>query len=180
LLQLNGPGVPQDHPVRRLFSDLTQRGLGQTPVGDEASVRYIADVMTEFIGMEGLYPVHGADGERLDHLSDLLAAGEQLREPGLRRDHFKYLGDLTLFMLGLFPEYFRRRRRALSPDFYVTAGRRSYRSVAEMVRAPSELAVFQKLADEYEHYVEGLRWVRLYIRDPFFQYMFREFGVTRG
>jgi hypothetical protein len=83
-------------------------------------------------------------------------------------------------MLGLFPEYFRRRRRALSPDFYVTAGRRSYRSVAEMVRAPSELAVFQKLADEYEHYVEGLRWVRLYIRDPFFQYMFREFGVTRG
>jgi hypothetical protein len=180
MLQPNTSPVPNDHPVRLLFVELAERALGRTPVGDEASVRYISGVMADFIGMDGLYPVRDEEGQRLEHLTDLMAVGDSLTEPGQRREHFKYLGDLTLFMLGLFPERFRRSRRTLSRDFYATAGRRSYRAAAMLVRAPSDLAVFERLADEYEHYVDGLQWVRLYISDPFFQYMFRQFGVNRS
>ena len=171
--------VPEDHSIRLLFRTLTERGLGQTNIRDEASIVYVAGIMTDFISTDALYPVCDASGERLEYLTDLVAEADRLTEPSLRRDHFQYLGDLTLFMLGLFPERFRRNRRAPSRDFYAAQGRRSYRIVAEMVWTPAELAVFRRLADQYEQYVDGLDWVRRYIRDPFFQYMFREFGISQ-
>jgi hypothetical protein len=170
--------IPEHHPVRTLFRELAERGLSQRDIHDEASVRYVAQVMVDFIDMDRVYPVAESGGPRLEYLTDLIAEAHRASEPDSRRDHFQHLGDLTLFMLGLFPERFLRSRRALSPEFYAAEGRRSYRIVAEMVRAPSELAVFHRLSDEYDHYVEGLQWVRLYIRDPFFQYMFREFGIS--
>jgi hypothetical protein len=178
MLTPNTGHVPENHPIRLLFTELTERGLAQIHIHDEASVRYISGMMLDFIDLDAVYPIRDAQGVRLEHLTDLLAEAHKATEPAVRRDHFKHLGDLTLFMLGLFPERFRRRRRALSRDLYVAEGRRSYRIVAELVRAPSEPAVFRRLADQYERYVEGLGWVRLYIRDPFFQYMFREFGVS--
>lgn len=170
--------VPENHSIRVMFRELAERGLGQSDIHDEASVRYISGMMIDFIDAEAVFPVIDSSGSPLEHLTDLVAFAQQAREPEMRRRHFKYLGDLTLFMLGLFPERFRRSRRALSRDLYVAEGRRSYRIVAELVRVPTEPEVFRKLSDQYEHYVEGLHWVRLYIRDPFFQYMFREFGIS--
>jgi hypothetical protein len=177
MLTPNPRRVPENHAIRRLFMELAERGLGQADVHDPASVAYVSGMMVEFIDAERVYPVSEA-GLRLEHLTDLMAEADRTREPSRKRDHYQHLGDLTLFMLGLFPERFRRSRRALSRDLYANQGRRAYRIVADLVRVPSELAVFRRLADEYEHYVEGLHWVRLYIRDPFFQYMFREFGIT--
>lgn len=177
MLTPNPCRVPENHAIRSLFMELAERGLGQADVHDPASVAYVSGMMVEFIDVERVYPVTAA-GLRLEHLSELMAEADRVREPARKRDHYQHLGDMTLFMLGLFPERFRRNRRALSRDLYASQGRRAYRIVADLVRVPGELAVFRRLAYEYEHYVEGLHWVRLYIRDPFFQYMFREFGIT--
>jgi hypothetical protein len=38
--------------------------------------------------------------------------------------------------------------------------------------------VYRKLFDQFEQCVMGLNWVKLYINDPFYQYMFREFDIT--
>jgi hypothetical protein len=81
-------------------------------------------------------------------------------------------------MLGLFPERFDRRRRNISRDYYALQGRRAYSIAADLVWAEADPAPFRRLADRFDQYVRGLNWVKLYIQDPFFQYMFREFRVT--
>ena len=47
-----------------------------------------------------------------------------------------------------------------------------------MDASQSDPAVYRRLSDRFEQYVLGLNWVHLYINDPFFQYMFREFGIS--
>ena len=170
--------VSGDHPIRPFFQDLVRRGMAQVNLTEEPAVGYVADLMTDFISTDQLYPVRDASGNRLEYLSDLVAEAHKAVEPDLRRDQFRHLGDLTLFMLGLFPERFRRGRQAMAREFYRIQGRTSYSTVARMVGASSDLTVFRSLAEEYDQYVGGLHQVRLYIRDPFYQYMFRQFGVS--
>jgi hypothetical protein len=83
-----------------------------------------------------------------------------------------------LFMLGLFPERFDRRRRSASAAYYEIQGRRSYRIVADLTWTQPEPGPFRSLAEGFDQYVRGLNWVKVYIHDPFFQYMFREFGIS--
>jgi len=167
--------IPEDHPARLLFQELSERGLGQIDIRDPASVTYVARMMTEFMHIDAVYP--SREDCVLVYLTDLIAAAQDARDPDLKRARFQHLGDLTLFMLGLFPERFHRSRRPLDRSFYAAEGRRSYRIVADLVPSGRDLTVFRRLSSEYDRYVAGLRWVRLYIRDPFFQYMFSQFGI---
>ena len=95
----------------------------------------------------------------------------------LRRECYKHIGDVTLFNLGLYPESLTHGRHSVSPDFYAAQGRRSYH-IAAAIDTSRATVVFRKLSDQFEKCVVGLHWVRLYINDPFYQYVFREFGVT--
>lgn len=169
--------VPKTHEIRPLFNALTERGMDVANVHDADAVRYISNLLTEFVQTEKAYSVRDEHGRGLEYLSDLLDAANQTTDPVTRRDRHKHLGDLTLFMLGLFPERFERPRRSVSAEHYAAQGRRSYNIVAEMALT-SDPAVYRKLSDRFEQYVLGLNWVHLYINDPFFQYMFREFGIS--
>jgi len=86
---------------------------------------------------------------------------------------------LTLFNLGLFPENLTYGHRTVSPDYYAEAGRRSYTIVADMDSSSNHSpTVYRKLSEQFERCVVGLNWVKVYINDPFYQYMFREFHIT--
>jgi hypothetical protein len=88
------------------------------------------------------------------------------------------LGDFALFMLGLFPEHLDRPRRSIGPDYYAEQGRRSYNIAADLAWVDREPDIYRRLSGQFEQYVRGLNWVKLYTQDPFYQYMFREFGIT--
>ncbi len=169
--------VPENHPVRSLFRTMTKRGLDQINLCDAEAVAYIGDLMAEFVRTDSMY-LRDREGQRLEHVTDILAAAEQASDPEVRRGRYKHLGDLTLFMLGLFPERFAHPRRSISADYYAQQGRRSYRIVAELDPGRGDPALYRRLADRFEQYVTGLNWVKLYTEDPFFQYMFREFGIS--
>ena len=70
-------------------------------------------------------------------------------------DVHRHIGDFTLFMAGLFPEYLLRLKTAgliYHKDFlvdYMKAGKRSYGIVAQMADSPlgEEPPVFRKLSD---------------------------------
>jgi hypothetical protein len=124
-----------------------------------------------------MYRIHDESGHRLFYVFDLLAAAAADMPPVLRREHYKHLGDLTLFNLGLFPEQLTYGRRSLSPDYYAEQGRRSYNIVAE-IDASYRATVYRKLSEQFEQCVGALNWVKRYIHDPFYQYMFREFEIT--
>src|SRR5262245_37254784 len=171
--------IPPDHPIRILFQQLTERGMGQLNFHDKETIQYITNLLTEFVQMENMYRIKDASGGRVQYLFDILTQASNEMTPALRRDYYKHLGDLTLFNLGLFPESLSYGHRTVSPDYYAATGRKSYKIVAEMESAqPRANTVYRKLSAQFEQCVVGLNWVKAYINDPFYQYMFREFDIT--
>jgi hypothetical protein len=173
------PTVPIDHPVRAMFQQLTVRGMSQIKVRDEETIDYVANLLTEFVRSENFYRVRDGQGNRVEFVCDILRQASQELSPELRREYYRYLGDWTMFTLGLFPEMFTRRKHTFGAGYYAEQGRRSYHIVADMDWAnTSSNAVFRKLSEQFPLCVEGLHWIKLYINDPFYQYMFREFQVV--
>ncbi len=170
--------IPLNHPLRRLFLRLTERGLGQLNLRDPDTIQYITDLLTDFVGVENLNRFGWNSGLRLHSIFDVLAEASQAMNPSVRREYYKHAGDLTLFVLGLFPESLTYGHNTVSPDYYAEQGRRSYNIVAEMDSSYTRRMVYRKLSAQFEQCVTGLNWVKVYINDPFYQYTFREFGIT--
>jgi hypothetical protein len=170
--------IPSDHPIRALFQELTERGFGQSNLHDRETIQYVTNLLIDFVHVENMYRIKDDSGRRLEYLFEMLAQASVQMSPAVRRDYYKHLGDLTLFNLGLFPESLTYGHRTVSPDYYAETGRRSYTIVADMDSATRSTVVYRKLSDQFERCVVGLNWVKHYINDPFFQYMFREFNVT--
>ena len=169
--------VSDNHPLRHLFLTLTERGMIQQVYRDAQTSRYLADLLMEFIYRENMNRITSNDGRRLDTLVEMMAHSSSQMLPRTRRAHFKHIGDLALFNLGLFPEHLVYGRRLVSPGYYAAQGRRSY-SIAAETEYDRETIVLRKLSSHFEECVAALKWVQTYIRDPFFQYMFREFDIT--
>lgn len=168
--------IPSDHPVRTVLHQLTDRAMKQLDLRDTETICYIANLLTDFIPSENLYRLRDDSGNRLEYMCDFLELSSHEMSPDLRKEFYRYLGDWTLFSLGLFPEHLTYGRRTVSPSYYAQQGRRSYSIVAEMEN-PAQTAVFHKLAEDFQRCVGGLHWIKLYINDPFYRYMFREFQV---
>lgn len=166
------------HPVRLLFQQLTERGMGQLNLHDPDTIQYITNLLIEFIQIENMYRIKDRTGGSVQYLFDMLTQADQETSPALRRNYYKHLGDLTLFNLGLFPESLTYGRRMVSANYYAETGRRSYTMVAQMDSSERGPLVYRKLSEQFEQCVIGLNWVKVYINDPFYQYMFREFDIT--
>jgi hypothetical protein len=169
--------IPVDHPIRAVFRQLTERGLSQLNLRDTDTIQYVTNLLIEFIHIENLYRIKDDSGHRVEYVCDILNHAGEAMLPSVRREYYRHLGDLMLYNLGLFPESLTYGRRTASVDYYAEQGRRSYTIVAEMEK-PETTPVFRKLSEQFEQCVVGLNWVKLYINDPFYQYMFREFHVT--
>jgi 3-methyladenine DNA glycosylase Tag len=169
--------IADNHPIRALFQQLTERGMGQLHMHDPETIQYITNLLTEFVQIENVHRATDESGQRVQYLFDTLTQASNEMSPELRRDYYKHLGDLTLFNLGLFPESLTYGRRTVSPDYYAETGRRSYTIVADM-DASSRTRIYRKLSEQFQQCVVGLNWVKLYINDPFYQYVFRQFDIT--
>jgi hypothetical protein len=172
--------IPDDHPVRLVFHELTERGMGELQLRDKDTIDYVTNLLIEFIHPDNLYRIQDDYGKRLQYVSDILQQANREISPTLRQECYRHLGDLTLFNLGLFPESLTYGRQLVSPSFYAAQGRRSYTLAAELVAGRNqqeEEELFRKLSEQFMQCVAGLNWVKLYINDPFYQYMFREFQV---
>jgi hypothetical protein len=170
--------IPADHPIRTFFKQLTERGMGQLNLHDPDTIQYVTNLLTEFVQIENMYRFRDESGRQLQYIFEMLTQCSGEMSPTVRRDCYKHLGDLTLFNLGLFPESLTYGHRTVSPDYYAEAGRRSYTIVADMDASRRCTIVYRKLSEQFEQCVCGLNWVKVYINDPFYQYMFREFDIT--
>jgi hypothetical protein len=179
MIDISRQDVPEDHPLRTLFHELTERGMGQLNLHDRDTIQYVTNLLTDFVHIENMYRIKDESGQRVQYLFDILTQASNEMSPQRRRDYYKHLGDITLFNLGLFPESLAYGHRTVSPDYYAEAGRRSYTIVADMDSYSAHgTTVYRKLSEQFERYVVGLNWVKMYINDPFYQYMFREFDIT--
>jgi len=164
--------IPISHPLRRLFLGLTERTFSDRLQWREADViGYVSDVLGDFAHMENLYRIRNARGHRVEEVAEMLLEGDLLHRAGSperERAVQKHIGDYTLFMTGLFPEYVQRlkTRRVLgSADAfldYMHVGKRAYGLVAAHAEATQTKAapLFRKLAANFELCVYGLSHVR--------------------
>jgi hypothetical protein len=174
---MNAADFPENHPVKILFRTIAERGLAQADLKDKDILLYLADLLVDFIYVENLYRMRDEDGARLESLADLIRQASDSEMPG-RKEYYRHLGDYSLFMLGMFPEYLNRRRRALSPSWYEDMGRIGYQVAGELERHAERIMLFRKLAARFDRCVISLNWVREYSSDRFYQFMLRQFDVT--
>jgi hypothetical protein len=111
----------------------------------------------------------------LEYLFDLQLESQR-GDAAHARETQKHLGDYALFIVGMFPESLRRRRRAVSPSYYVAQGKQAYTTVSEMDAPQPSAAVFRKLAAHFEACVQALNVERTFLQDSFYQYLMRQFG----
>lgn len=174
---IDSSSFPLNHPVKRLFRGLADRALTQSSISDKDILLYLADLLVDFIYIENLYRIRDQEGKRIEYVVDMLQRATEVRHSE-RKSYYKHIGDHTLFILGMFPEWLSYGRRMLSPSDYSDAGRWGYITASELEEDVENTVVFRKLAEKFERCVLSLNWVREYTTDPFYQYMFRQFGIT--
>ena len=103
---------------------------------DGEVVLYVGDLLIDFVHVDHLYRVRDARGKRLEEVGEMLVESNPLLDaPSFEREREvrKHIGDYTLFLTGMFPEYVATLpRRGLRLDGlidYVKAGKESYRIV---------------------------------------------------
>jgi hypothetical protein len=135
---------------------------------------YVSKLLVDFTHTDQLYKVKNVHGEQVEALVDLLYQSEVTHQASSferEREVHQHIGDFTLFMAGLFPEYLKRIKSAgliYHKDFlvdYIKTGKRSYRIVAEFGEPKASAdarpaPLFRKLADNFELCVMGLGYIR--------------------
>jgi len=176
--------IPKAHPLVRLFASLTEANFAEHLSWPDAEViGYLTDVLTDFVHVDQLYKIRKAQGRRVEEVAEMLAEGDLLHRAesiDREREVHRHIGDYTLFMTGIFPEFLRRlktSRVVISPDDlldYIQVGKRSYRIVSEFTYGAygRSAPLFRKLSENFEMCVYGLGYVRAdldRLRDPRFQ-----------
>ena len=176
--------IPRGHPLVRLFANLTEENFAeQLGWPDSEVIGYLTDVLTDFVHIDQVYKIRNAQGRRVEEVAEMLAEGDLLHRAesvDREREVHRHIGDYTLFMTGIFPEFLRCLKISkvvISPDAlldYIQVGKRSYRIVSEFTYGPYEesASLFRKLSENFELCVYGLGYVRAdldRLRDPRFQ-----------
>ena len=164
--------ITPHHPLRKLFSKLTEMSfLGKLQWTDPPVTGYISNLLVEFTHVDNVFKIRNHQGEAVQEVVALLYEAEVLLNAGsFERERLvrQHIGDYTLFMVGLFPEYLKRLKTGKilgHPDFltdYVKVGKKSYRVVSEFAYGDFREAapLFKKLSDNFELCILGLGYVK--------------------
>ncbi len=164
-----------NHPLRRLFRVAIAHSSRYNPILNRQVAQYIEEeILCEFLHIDNLFKIRDASGRPLEDIADMLAEGDILMNASsYEREFFvhKHIGDYTLFMLGLFPEYLKRRRgkefimgNLVIPggnlsELYFIQGKRSYWIASTFDRT----GIFSDLAGHFDMYRNTLEFVRIFL-----------------
>ncbi len=162
--------LPRSHPLSQLFGQLVERRLyGDAQVRDSEITEYVTALLTDFTHVSNLYRIRNARGKRLEDVGEMLLESNPLFRAhsfDREREVRKHIGDYTLFLSGLFPEYVASLpRRGLRLDAfidYVRAGKESYHVVScfDQFEYRREAPLFRRLSEAFELCVFGLNLVK--------------------
>lgn len=164
--------IPQNHPLRLYFMILTEKNFNEKlNWSDPYVIDYISNLLIDFTHIDRLYSIRNSRGKPVYSVSEMLMEGDILLGAktieGEREAH-RRIGDYTLFMTGIFPEYLKRLRLEKgveSADFlidYVKVGKKSYRRVSEFNygRFKKWTSLYRKLSENFEMCIAGLGLIK--------------------
>lgn len=161
--------IPADHPLRHLFAGCIEHTfIGELGMCDPSLTDYLAQLLANFIHIDGIFPLHNAKGRRLEEVAEMMAEA-YLTEKVNSRQHecslHRHIGDFTLFWTGVYPEGLNVLRQSERKDHlidYVDRGKQSYSIVAKASHENDDPPprVFRRLADDFEMCAYGLYQAR--------------------
>src|SRR3989442_349105 len=113
----------RDSVLLSFFLPLTRRTCAELGVGDDTIAAYLAEVMAEFARTDRLYRLRAPGGARLESVVEMLGLGPPTPGPAGTRAFHRYVGDVALFMSGLFRSFVARGGYL---GYYLAEGRPAY------------------------------------------------------
>lgn len=155
---------PTHRLLHRFFSGLTENAfLEHLGIGDAALTDYLAEMLTRFVHMDRLFPLHNTQGERLEEVASMLIEAEGMPPEGrTRREVYRHIGDYTLFWTGVYPEALRKLRSRYTKDSFIdycAQGKRSY-AIAGSYDEEPQSPIFKRLSEDFELCAFGLNQIR--------------------
>ncbi|HHB13104.1 MAG TPA: hypothetical protein ENK62_07895 [Chromatiales bacterium] len=144
---------------RQFFREAVEQAMTHQQVRAEAdTVAYLINLLATFMRSETLFE-ETPEGLRVRPLAMLYLEAVQATHPGIRRELLRRLGDVALFVSGLFAESF--NRRVVNIDYYVSMGGNAYGYLSQEPRLATASArrVFAELAEKFVAFVDVLNEV---------------------
>ena len=158
---------PQDE-LRKLFRGVVEQ-VFFTEIGicAPALTAHLSGMLADFVHIDQIYRMRGVDGSVIQDVSRLHAKadlGSCVDQVSRERIISRYVGDFSLFWVGLYPETLRPRRQCGIDRLgeYILQGRRGYEVAGRLSQAedvPSANLLLD-LSEQFEFCVHGLHLVR--------------------
>lgn len=166
---ISAPAFITAQPLEALFYPMIERvffdrlGLLQREIGV-----YLASILASFAHTDAFNRIQDAQDKPLREVAEMLSEADVNANAASfdrEREVHKYIGDLTLFWAGVYPEALESSRRHMRLDHlidYVRQGKQSYYIVStfEQGRYSEDAPLFRHLSEEFELCLYGLRLVR--------------------
>lgn len=136
----------------------TQLGVVNPPL-----VNYVTDLLIRFVRLDNFYRVRSISGKPIMDVDELVGEAT-MRLGDAKREILQYIGDFTLFWLGVFPESFQKNgERTAKYSNFCEHGSRSY-EIASQIETTDEEApgseVLGTLSESFELCAYGIQEVR--------------------
>jgi hypothetical protein len=151
-------GTPRLRVERNLLNyfhqALREASRNQRLDGSDATLHYLSHLLADYAATDRLFD-HGNEGRRLQPLALLYGQALEARSPRERQLLLRRLGDLALFIAGLFRG--RLQRRLTDLDYCIGMGGGAYGHLHQLARSnPGQRdlrAVFGELAGGFARWV---------------------------
>ena len=155
--QTNSGGVVTATNLAEFFRGALRCALADQRLAvQEHTEHYVVNVLTLFARAEHLYE-STPDGPQLKPLAQMLADALDASSAAERDLALRRLGDVSLFMAGLFARGF--ARRLVDVDYHIAMGGRAYDALASSLehgRRRALAQVFAELAAKFQPLVDAL------------------------
>jgi len=136
----------------------TQLGVVNPPL-----VNYVTNLLIRFVRLDNFYRVRSISGKPIMDVDELVGEAT-MRLGDAKREILQYIGDFTLFWLGVFPESFQKNgERTAKYNNFCEHGSRSY-EIASQIETTDEEApdseVLETLSESFELCAYGIQEVR--------------------
>lgn len=144
-----------DLGLREHFRDLVETSLHRQQLSvRDSTTGYVVSLLTDHLRPGHLFTA-GPEGPELRTLAERYADVAHAEGAGQRRLALKGLGDLALFIAGMFSGYL--NRRLVDVDYFIAMGCGAYRELHDAFGArQSGDAVFAELSREFPRLVDVL------------------------
>jgi hypothetical protein len=160
LTETDEPLITDVNP-HEFFQDALHEVISKHPVSIcHETTLYISNLLTVFIKAEHLFD-KTEDGVMLKPLAGIYADAVDARTIAERDAALRHLGDVALFISGLFPQSL--GRSLVDVDYYINMGGSAYGFLADSGRVSRNAkvfrTVFQELSERFSEFVDILAYV---------------------